>query len=116
MLVVINVHFELWGGKKNIRRARNKEKSLDRMDRIDRPVMDRKRIDPGFGVAQESGKIALELRNYNRTVGERTLFDDVDFLLQSGERAGLVGSHGSGKSHCSKISLLRLPGGIQRCA
>ena len=90
--------FELWGGEKNIRRARNKEKSLGRMDRMDRPVMDRRRINLGFGTVQESGKIALELRKYSRTVGEHTLFEDVDFLLQSGERAGLVGGNGTGKS------------------
>ncbi len=90
--------FELWGGEKNIRRARNKGKMLDRIDRIHRPVMDRQRIDPAFGAIQGSGKIALELREYGRKAGERTLFRDVDLLVQSGERAGLVGSNGTGKS------------------
>ena len=90
--------FELWGGEKNIRRARNKGKMLDRIDRIHRPVMDRQRIDPAFGAIQGSGKIALELRNYGRKAGERTLFRDVDLLVQSGERVGLVGDNGTGKS------------------
>lgn len=90
--------FELWGGEKNIRRARNKGKMLDRMDRIHRPVMDRQRIDPAFGAIQGSGKIALELRNYGRKAGKRTLFRDVDLLVQSGERVGLVGDNGTGKS------------------
>ena len=90
--------FELWGGEKNIRRARNKGKMLDRIDRIHRPVMDRQRIDPAFGAIQGSGKIALELRKYGRKVGKRTLFREVDLLVQSGERVGLVGSNGTGKS------------------
>lgn len=90
--------YELWGGKKNARRARNKTKYLDRMDRIDKPVMDRKKIDPIFGNAQSSGKIALELRGYTRVIGERTLFEKVNLLLQSGERAGLVGGNGTGKT------------------
>ena len=90
--------FELWGGEKNIRRARNKGKMLDRIDRIHRPVMDRQRIDPAFGAIQGSGKIALELRDYGRKAGERTLFRDVDLLVQSGERVGLVGGNGTGKS------------------
>ncbi|MCY3871815.1 MAG: ABC-F family ATP-binding cassette domain-containing protein [Gemmatimonadetes bacterium] len=90
--------FELWGGEKNIRRARNKEKMLDRIDRIHRPVMDRQRIDPAFGAIHGSGKIALELRKYERKAGQRTLFRDVDLLVQSGERVGLVGSNGTGKS------------------
>ena len=90
--------FELWGGEKNIRRARNKGKMLDRIDRIHRPVMDRQRIDPAFGAIQGSGKIALELRKYGRKAGQRTLFRDVDLLVQSGERVGLVGGNGTGKS------------------
>lgn len=90
--------YELWGGEKNAKRAKNKTKYLDRIDRMDRPVMDRRKIDPTFGATESSGKIALELRKYNRKVGERTLFEDVDLFIQSGERAGLVGGNGTGKS------------------
>ena len=90
--------YELWGGEKNAKRARNKTKYLERMDRIDRPVMDRRKIDPTFGLAGSSGKIALELRGYSREVGDRTLFDTVDLLLESGDRVGLVGGNGTGKS------------------
>jgi len=90
--------YEIWGGEKNAKRARSKTRYLDRMDRIDKPVMDRRKIDPTFGVAQSSGKIALELRQYDRKVGDRILFEGVNFLLQFGERAGLVGGNGTGKS------------------
>lgn len=68
------------------------------MEKIDRPVLDRRRIDPSFVPGQGSGKIALELRGYHREVGGRTLFEQVDFLLQSGQRAGLLGANGTGKS------------------
>jgi len=90
--------YEFWGGEKNAKRARNKTKYLDRMDRIDKPVMDRRKIDPTFGTAQSSGKIALELRQYTRCIGDRTLFEKVDLLIQSGERVGLVGGNGTGKT------------------
>ena len=90
--------YELWGGEKNAKRARNKTKYLDRMDRIDKPVMDRRKIDPTFGTTQSSGKIALELRQYTRCMGDRLLFEGVDILIQSGERVGLVGGNGTGKT------------------
>ncbi|MFT5367317.1 MAG: ATP-binding cassette subfamily F protein 3 [Candidatus Latescibacterota bacterium] len=90
--------YEIWGGEKNAKRAKTKTKYLDRMDRMDKPVMDRRKIDPTFGATQSSGKIALELRQYERKVGDRVLFTGVDFLLQFGERAGLVGGNGTGKS------------------
>jgi ATP-binding cassette subfamily F protein 3 len=52
--------YEIWGGEKNAKRAKTKTKYLDRMDRMDKPVMDRRKIDPTFGATQSSGKIALE--------------------------------------------------------
>jgi ATP-binding cassette subfamily F protein 3 len=90
--------YEFWGGEKNAKRARNKTKYLDRMERIDKPVMDRRKIDPTFGTVQSSGKIALELRQYTRRIGDRVLFEKVDLLIQSGERVGLVGGNGTGKT------------------
>ena len=90
--------FELWGGKKNFRRARSKQKMLDRMDRIERPDLDRKRIDPSFGFEERSGRITLELRGYSKAFGDRVLFRDVDMLLSFGDRAGLLGANGTGKT------------------
>jgi ATPase subunit of ABC transporter with duplicated ATPase domains len=90
--------YEVWGGEKNFRRARNKQKMLDRMDRIDRPDLDRTRIDPRFGVEARSGRITLELNGYSRGFGDRVLFDNADLLISFGECVGLLGANGSGKT------------------
>ena len=94
--------FELWAhitfNPRAATQARSKQKMLDRMDKIDKPVMDRRRIDPAFASGSKSGKIALQLRRYHRQVGDRTLFEGVEFLLQSGDRAGFIGANGTGKS------------------
>lgn len=90
--------WELWGGEKNIRRARSREKMLNRMDKIERPDLDRRRIDPAFGFEARSGRIALELRGYSRAFGDRVLFQDVDLHLSFGDRVGLLGANGTGKT------------------
>ncbi|MSS70255.1 MAG: ABC transporter ATP-binding protein [Candidatus Latescibacteria bacterium] len=90
--------WELWGGEKNIKRARSREKMLDRMDKIDRPDLDRRGIDPAFGFEAQSGRIALELRGYSRAFGDRVLFQGVDLRLSFGDRVGLLGGNGTGKT------------------
>ena len=90
--------FELWGGEKNAIRARSKRKMLDRMNRIEKPELDRKNIDPRFSVNERSGRIALEVEGYSRACGEAVLFDNVRLHLSSGDRVGLLGANGTGKT------------------
>ncbi len=42
--------------------------------------------------------IVLQVNNLNKTFGEHTLFSEVQFTLNQGDKAGLVGANGSGKS------------------
>jgi ATP-binding cassette subfamily F protein 3 len=90
--------FERWGGEKNFRRARHRQKMIDRMEKIERPDMDRRRIDFHIGAGERSGRIALELRGYSRAFGGRVLFQGVDLLLSFGDRVGLLGANGTGKT------------------
>jgi ABC transport system ATP-binding/permease protein len=56
-----------------------------------------------FTASNRQTKQLIGLENVSYTIGGRTLFKNVDFILQSGMRVGLVGPNGSGKT-----SLLRL--------
>ena len=56
-----------------------------------------------FTASNRQTKQLIGLENVSYAVGGRTLFKNVDFVLQSGMRVGLVGPNGSGKT-----TLLRL--------
>lgn len=50
----------------------------------------------------------LIVGNLTNTVGDKTLFKDIEFTIQSGEKVGLIGINGTGKS-----TLLSIIAGIQ---
>ena len=56
-----------------------------------------------FSATERQTKRLVELQQVGYSIGERTLFSDVDFVLTAGTRVGLVGPNGSGKT-----TLLRL--------
>ena len=94
--------FELWGSisdnPQHARRARNKQRLIDRMDKVDRPQLERESIDPRFSAARKGGRIALEIKNYTRELGGRQLFSGAELHLSYGERVGLFGANGCGKT------------------
>ena len=94
--------FEQWGrisdDPRHARRARNKQRQIDRMDKVDRPQLERERIDPRFSANRKAGRIALEIKGYSRELGGQQLFAGVDLHISYGERVGLFGANGSGKT------------------
>ncbi|MBQ7955174.1 MAG: ABC-F family ATP-binding cassette domain-containing protein [Lachnospiraceae bacterium] len=50
----------------------------------------------------------LTLENITKAYGERKLFDDVSFYLQEGEKVGVIGINGTGKT-----TLLRMVAGVE---
>jgi len=49
------------------------------------------------------GKIVLEVKNLNVSVGGRKILDDLDLTVRDGEVAALMGPNGSGKSTLSHV-------------
>src|SRR5271170_1952942 len=59
--------------------------------------------DIDFSATDRKTKRLIELEDVSYEIGERTLFDGLDFIITAGMRVGLVGPNGSGKT-----TLLRL--------
>ncbi len=84
-----------WGKRLRARRsqlAREKEAATEK------PVLDGRRIDLAFRDAESRSDIALDVRGYSRSFGERTLFDSASLDVLTGERVAIVGRNGSGKT------------------
>ena len=81
---------------KFIRRAQAIEKRIERMDRVDAPHVERRmrlQLDGWRG----SSKV-LEASDVHKSYADNRVLRGVDLLLRHGERVGLVGDNGSGKS------------------
>jgi ATP-binding cassette, subfamily F, member 3 len=83
-------------------------KDLERMERIEIPP-ENKPIHIRFPEGPRTGRIVLELSNVKAGYGDTLVFNDLNFILEKGERIALVGPNGAGKSTMMKILAGRLP-------
>ncbi len=94
--------FKLWASwvpdKRNIRQANNKQRQIDRMDTVDRPVLERRKIALQLRPTTRGGQRVFSLREVGVTFGEDTVLAGVDLEVVHGERVGVVGRNGAGKS------------------
>lgn len=79
-------------------RAKAMERRIEKMNTIDRPVIDKNNIEIGFDFNKRSGKEVVRLKNYNLKVANQLLARNIDFTLFYGEKAALIGNNGTGKS------------------
>src|SRR6478752_6083815 len=80
--------------KRYIIRARNKQRQIDRMDKVDRPVFERRKMGLALRSAQRGGQRVVELRD----VEFDPVLTDVDLTVMRGERLGVIGPNGAGKT------------------
>ncbi|MUG46832.1 ribosomal protection-like ABC-F family protein [Paenibacillus woosongensis] len=100
-----------WGNRSNPpnagfhRRAASMQKALDRIVKLKRPVLERKRIDLQLSQSDRSGNDVIVLREAGKSIGERTLYRGVNHTLRYGENAALIGRNGAGKTTLMKCIL-----------
>lgn len=89
--------------EKSIKQAESREKALDRIERIDKPIMDNKSARIEFNVRCRSGNDVLAVENLSKSYGEKVLFQRISFMIRRGEKIALIGENGKGKSTLFKI-------------
>ncbi len=92
-----------YGREKHLKRARSKEKALDKIDVLDKPEAYRKRARIEFNPSIVSGNDVLQVRNVSMGYGNRILFKDLNLDIYREEKVALIGANGIGKSTLFKI-------------
>lgn len=78
-------------------------KQLDKIDRIEVDEEDMSAINIKFPPAPRSGTVVVNARGVTKKYGNKTVLDDVDIVIERGEKIAFVGKNGEGKSTFSKI-------------
>ncbi len=98
--------FEYWASividERHIRQARSRQKMLERMDKIEKPVLERERMGLELNGWRGSNKV-LEIINLDKSFPANDGDDAIvllglNLLIWRGERVGLLGENGAGKS------------------
>ncbi|MBS8266630.1 ABC transporter ATP-binding protein [Mesobacillus boroniphilus] len=85
------------------KRATNMERALARMEKLDRPVLNRKKMNFELETGARSGKDVLVYKDVEKSFGGRELFSNVNLQLHYKDRAAIVGENGSGKTTLLKF-------------
>lgn len=95
----------LWafmGADKLHKRAFSMEKRMERIKQTDRPKTD-KAMKMRFAQREFSGDEVIIIDGVSKSFGKRTLFTNLELIVEGGERIALIGDNGTGKSTLIKL-------------
>ena len=95
--------------EKSIKRAESREKMLEKIDVLEKPMEVRSdmhlRLEPKY----PSGNDVLQVESLSKSFGALTLFTDLSFEIKKGEHIAIIGDNGTGKTTILKMINELLP-------
>jgi ATP-binding cassette subfamily F protein 3 len=93
--------------------ARGRLKALDRLEKsggvIQQPIQTRRSMALDFKPAKRAGDMVLRATGLRKAFGDVVLFDDFNIEIYRGEKIGIIGPNGVGKSTLLKMAMRRMP-------
>ncbi|NJC94783.1 MAG: ABC transporter ATP-binding protein [Anaerolineales bacterium] len=100
--------FAMWGkvydNEKFAKKAKTMQKRLDKMDKIEKPVLERRTMGLSLNGWRGSNQV-LEFDGVTKEFSHRKVLNNLTFLVRHGERVGLIGANGAGKSVLLRLIL-----------
>ena len=99
--------YRMYNREKSIKAAESREKQLEKMERIERPV-DEKHIRFTFEARRRTGDDVLMVKGLAKSFDGRALFRDFSLHLRAGDRVAVIGPNGIGKTTLLRILMREL--------
>src|SRR5512144_1929058 len=85
-------------------RIHNMEARIELIEKIDPPTLERRKMGLELNGWRGSNQV-LEFVNVSKSFSHRSILEDINFLIRHGERVGLIGANGAGKSVLLRLIL-----------
>ena len=89
--------------EKSIKRAESREKMLEKMELVDKPMEDTNELHFSLEPSCVSGNDVLSVEGLGKSFGTLKLFENVHFEIKRGEHIAIIGDNGTGKTTLLKI-------------
>ncbi|MFD1065015.1 ribosomal protection-like ABC-F family protein [Oceanobacillus locisalsi] len=87
------------------KRAKNMERALERMEKIDKPELNRKKMQMDLESSDRSGKDVVMMTDVRKQFGKKLLFEHVTMHVRYQDRVAIIGENGTGKSTLIQLML-----------
>ena len=89
--------------EKSIKRAESREKMLNKIQRVDKPIEVQSQMRLSLEPRVVSGNDVLTVEDLAKSFPQQKLFSNISFQIKRGERVALIGNNGTGKTTMLKI-------------
>jgi ATP-binding cassette subfamily F protein 3 len=87
-------------------KARQVQSRIKQLEKVERIEVDQEEEEIHFRFPQpeSSGRVVLELKNVEKSYGDKQVFADLNYKIERGDKIAIVGVNGAGKSTFSRIA------------
>ena len=103
----IIARYRMYNREKSIKAAESREKRLEKMELVDRPV-DEQKVRFSFEARRRTGDDVMIVRDLSKGFDGRTLFQNFNLHMRAGDRVALIGPNGIGKTTLLRVIMDQL--------